>query len=192
MLKFDRVCFQYQQNKVLEELSFTLGHGEILALMAPSGFGKSTVLNLIAGLRMPTSGRIICNAQKIAYAFQEPRLFPWLTVEENIRAVLNGDGADSVIAEALEAVELTDAARLYPAQLSGGMKSRAALARALAFGGDLLLLDEPFSALGEEQRTALAKRLRETFRARGLSVILVTHQSTDAEILADRTILLTK
>ena len=190
MLKFDRVCFRYQEKEVLKDLSFALARGEIIALMGPSGRGKSTVLNLIAGLRNPTGGQMVCNAQKIAYAFQEPRLFPWLTVEENIRTVLNGENSDEVIANALAAVDLTDAAKLYPTQLSGGMKSRAALARALAFGGDLLLLDEPFASLDEEQSRLLAKRLREICKAQGLSVILVTHRQTDADILADRTIVL--
>lgn len=187
MLKFENVSFSYAEKKVLDNLSFSLGRGEILALMGASGCGKSTVLNLIAGLRKPSGGRIVCNAEKIAYAFQEPRLFPWLTVEENLRAVLP-HGCDEQIASALETVELTDSRALYPAELSGGMKSRVSLARVLAYGGDLLLLDEPFSALGEEQRTRLSARLLEDFKKRGLTVVLVTHQSEDAAALADRTV----
>ena len=186
MLKFERVSFAYGEKTVLSELSFSLERGEILAITAPSGEGKSTVLNLIAGLRKPTGGRIACNAQKIAYVFQEPRLFPWLTVEENLSAVLPRDADPATIATALETVELTDAAHLYPTELSGGMKSRVSLARALVYGGDLLLLDEPFSALDEAQRTRLAARLREDCKERGLTVVLVTHQSEDVQIMADR------
>ena len=186
MLTFENVSFSYGDQNILSNLSFSLARGEILALTAPSGEGKSTVLNLIAGLRKPSGGRIVCNAQKIAYAFQEPRLFPWLTVAENIRAVLPKGTDGDLVAKALEAVELTDAAHLYPAELSGGMKSRASLARALAYGGDLLLLDEPFAALDETQRARLAARLRTDCKARGVSVILVTHQAEDLQALADQ------
>ena len=190
MLKVKNLSFCYGEKTVLTDLSLTLSRGEILALMGPSGCGKSTLLNLIAGLRRPTGGTIECNADKIAYVFQEPRLFPWLTVAENVRAVLPKGTAEDVIVEALESVQLSDAAELYPDALSGGMKSRVALARALAYGGDLLLLDEPFAALGEAQRSDLATRLRASCKARGLSVILVTHQQSDAALLADRTLLL--
>ena len=190
MINIERLSFCYGEKQVLADFSLSLARGEILALMGPSGCGKSTLLNLIAGLRKPTGGKIDCNAAKIAYVFQEPRLFPWLTVRENLRAVLPKGTPDSVITEALESVQLTGAAELYPDALSGGMKSRVALARALAYGGDLLLLDEPFSALGETQRNELAAHLRASCKARGLSVILVTHQQSDADLLADRTLLL--
>jgi NitT/TauT family transport system ATP-binding protein len=188
MLKFEHVSFSYGGKKILSELSFSLARGEILAITAPSGVGKSTVLNLIAGLRKPDGGRIVCNAAKIAYVFQEPRLFEWLNVEENLRAVLPKDADGALIERALATVELTDAARLYPSELSGGMKSRVSLARALVYGGDLLLLDEPFAALDEAQRTRLAARLREDCKSRGLTVVLVTHQSEDVQAMADRTL----
>ena len=186
MLKFENVSFSYGDQKILSNLSFSLARGEILALTAPSGEGKSTVLNLIAGLRKPSGGRIECNAQKIAYAFQEPRLFPWLTVEENLAAVLPKNANRAPIAHALDTVELLEAANLYPAELSGGMKSRASLARALVYGADLLLLDEPFAALDRDLRSRLAARLRTDCKARGITVILVTHQAEDLQALADR------
>lgn len=190
MLKFNNVSFSYDQAPVLSKLSFSLARGEILALMGPSGQGKSTLLNLVAGLSKPTEGEILSNAERIAYAFQDTRLFPWLTVEENIRAVLpKGDHA-AAIDEVLSTVELTDCNHLYPNELSGGMRTRAALARALAYGGDLLLLDEPFAALDEDLRARLAPRLRAWCRNRGISVILVTHQTDDAALIADRILMI--
>ena len=187
MLEFQNVCFAYGKKQVLTALSFTLSDGEILAVMGESGCGKSTLLQLVAGFLKPKSGIILNQACKISYAFQEPRLFPWLTVTENLRAVLSDkDTADSRIADALDAVSLSDAAHLYPDELSGGMKSRASLARALAYVGDLYLLDEPFAALNEELRAELSIKIRERIRQSGASAILVTHQRVDAELMADR------
>lgn len=189
MLEFQNVTFSYGKKKILSDLSFHLEKGEILAIMGESGCGKSTVLNLIAGLRKPQDGSIVCRTDRISYAFQEPRLFPWLTVEENIRAVLpSTENADTVIQNALRAVELEDAASLLPDQLSGGMKSRVSLARALAYNGDLFLLDEPFAALNEDLRLRLTQKLKLYFKENGISAILVTHQTSDAESLADRMI----
>ena len=191
MLEFQNVCFAYGKKQVLTDLSFILSDGEILAVMGESGCGKSTLLQLVAGFLKPKSGIILNQACKISYAFQEPRLFPWLTVTENLRAVLSDkDTADSRIADALDAVSLSDAAHLYPDELSGGMKSRVSLARALAYGGDLYLLDEPFAALNEELRAELSIKLRERIRQSGASAILVTHQRADAELMADRVLYL--
>ena len=191
MLEFQSVCFSYEKKPVLTDLSFSLADGEILAVMGESGCGKSTLLRLAAGLLKPQSGLILSRAQQIAFAFQEPRLFPWLTVGENIRAVLKDRiESDRIMREVLVSVELSDAETLYPDQLSGGMKSRAALARALAYGGDLLLLDEPFAALNEELRAELSVTLRERIKQSGASAILVTHQRTDAEWMADKILVL--
>lgn len=191
MLEFQSICFSYEKKTVLTDLSFTLANGEILAVMGESGCGKSTLLQLVAGFFKPKKGIIVNEACKISYAFQEPRLFPWLTVSENLRAVLSDkDTADSRIAEALDAVSLSDAANLYPDELSGGMKSRASLARALAYGGDLYLLDEPFAALNEELRAELSATIRERIKQSGASAILVTHQRADAELMADKVLYL--
>lgn len=187
MLKLQNISFSYGKKKVFDNLSLSLNDGEILAVMGPSGCGKSTLLNLIAGLRKPIDGKIETDAVRISYAFQEPRLFPWLTVTQNLAAVLpEKENADSKIANALATVGLSDSAYLYPAELSGGMKSRASLARTLAYGGELFLLDEPFAALNEELRKDLCTTLRQEFKARGASAILVTHQLSDAQALADR------
>lgn len=192
MLKIHELSFSYGKKQVLRDLSLEVAPGEIVAIMGASGCGKSTLLQLIAGLLKPDSGRIESNAKRISYAFQEPRLFPWLTVKENLEAVLPRtlENRENAILRALEAAELADSAELYPDALSGGMKSRAALARALVFGGDLFLLDEPFAALDKELRMRLGDRLKQTIKERGGSAILVTHHPEDAERLADRIITL--
>lgn len=195
MLKLNNLCFSYTPGKpVLQDLCLELADGELLAVMGPSGCGKSTLLNLIAGLLKPTSGALESDSRRTSYVFQEPRLFPWLTVEQNLRAVLpqKTDAADSAaanaasIADALALVELPEAGRLYPSELSGGMKTRISLARAVVYGGDLMLLDEPFAALNEELRADLLRRLKARLKEKGTSAILVTHQREDAEAFADR------
>ena len=191
MLDFIDVCFDYEQKKVLDHFSLSLKKGEIVAVMGASGIGKSTVLNLAAGLREPLSGRVECNAQKISYAFQDARLFPWMTVLENVNAVLSAKEESVPRAmEALRLVSLEDSASLYPHELSGGMKSRVSLARAIAYNGDLYLLDEPFSALDEQLRQSLSTALRNHIRSQNASALLVTHQQSDVEQMADRIIYL--
>ena len=187
MLKIEHLWFSYKKRRIFQSFSLSLEKGELLAVMGPSGCGKSTLLNLIAGLRTPTVGSVQVNTAHIAYVFQEPRLFPWLTVEQNLAAVLPNPktGADR-IDEALALVGLSDAKKLYPKELSGGMKIRVSLARALVRGGELFLLDAPFSALDEELRAHLVADLRSYFKKNGISAILVTHQSTDAAGFADR------
>ncbi len=190
MMEFQNVSFSYDgRKKVMDAFSFSLRDGEILAIMGESGCGKSTLLHLAAGLRKPVDGKIFSTHKKIAYVFQEPRLFPWLTVEENILAVMDGkeksQNAERVKV-LLDAVHLTDSATAYPDTLSGGMKTRVSLARALAYDADLLLLDEPFSALNDELRQELCTWLRNYIKEHGASAILVTHQHTDAELMADR------
>lgn len=193
MLKITNLCFAFGKKTVLKDLSLTLGNGEILALMAPSGYGKTTLLGLIAGTLKVQKGEIENNAQRIAYVFQEPRLFPWLTVKENLLAVMEKADEDSpkTVAECLTLVGLADAADKYPDELSGGMKSRASLARALAYGGDLFLLDEPFAALDEDLRRDLSLKIKDYLNSRGASAILVTHNREDAESIADRILTLT-
>ena len=187
MLKFDRVSFSYGDKKILSDFSMTLQKGEILAIMGASGFGKSTILNLVAGLRQPDSGEITCNAERISYAFQEPRLFPWMTALDNVNAILSAKSDTLGTAkQALKTVGLTDSALLFPSELSGGMKSRVSLARAIAYGGDLYLLDEPFAALDEETKTKIANGLRQHIKESGASAIFVTHLRSDAELFADR------
>lgn len=180
MLTFDRVSFSYRAGQpVLNDLSFHLPPRGRMSIMGPSGCGKSTLLALAAGLQKPTGGRILCNAKRIACIFQEPRLFPWLTVADNLAVIL--PRPDPVaIAGVLEQVGLSGCAGLYPNELSGGMKIRVALARGLLYGGDLYLLDEPFSALDPALRHRLTCLLDAHLERSGAAALLVTHQREDA------------
>jgi NitT/TauT family transport system ATP-binding protein len=193
MLKITDMTFAFDKKTIFHNFSLEVKKGEILALMAPSGYGKTTLLGLVAGTLKPQKGEIENTFEKVAYVFQEPRLFPWLTVKENLLAVMEKADEDSkkTVAECLTLVGLADAADKYPDELSGGMKSRASLARALAYGGDLFLLDEPFAALDEDLRRDLSLKIKDYLRARGASAILVTHNREDAESIADRILTLT-
>lgn len=188
MLKINNISFSFDKKIIFNDFSVELKKGEILAVMGPSGCGKTTLLGLVAGLHKPQKGEIINSFEKIAYVFQEPRLFPWLTVKENLLAVLdeNNQASEKTVLECLSLVGLDDSANLYPNELSGGMKSRVSLARALVFDGDLFLFDEPFAALDEELRHTLATKIKKYICTRGASAILVTHNREDAEQIADR------
>ena len=188
MLKITNLSFSFGKKVILEDFSMTLEKGEIVALMAPSGYGKTTLLGIISGLFKPQKGEIENDFEKVTYVFQEPRLFPWLTVSENLLAVMSekDETSKQAVAEYLELVGLSDAANKYPSELSGGMKSRASLARALVYGGDLFLFDEPFAALDDNLRHDLTAKIKEYLRARGASAILVTHNKEDATEIADR------
>lgn len=183
MLWFDRVSFAYRAGSpVLDRLSFLLRDGDRMTVTGESGCGKSTLLSLAAGLRKPTGGRVLCNTKKIACVFQEPRLFPWMTVSDNLCAVLpHGADRRTVVSEMLAQVGLSGTESLYPSELSGGMRSRVALARGLLYRGDLYLLDEPFASLDAALRRRLTGLLLRHLEATGASAILVTHQPEDAK-----------
>ena len=187
MLKIDKLFFSYGQKKVLTDLSLTLSDGEILAIMGPSGCGKTTLLNLVAGTVRPTGGVIEKSTDAISYVFQEPRLFPWLTVKENLLAVTGSKKVtDEEIAAVLEVVELSGCEQLFPSELSGGMKIRVSLARAMIADTKLWLLDEPFASLDADLRKRLIARLRSWIKENGISALVVTHFEEDATTLADR------
>ncbi len=173
---------RFDNKTVLSNLSFTFPDKGIFALMGPSGSGKTTLLRLLAGLDKPDNGSVDGTCQKTAVAFQEHRLLPWLNCLENLKLVLPKDATALATAkEWLAAVELTEAAELYPKALSGGMKQRLSLARALAYGGDLLLLDEPFSALDEGLKERIIPLL--AAHAKDRLTIVVTHSRAEAEAL---------
>jgi NitT/TauT family transport system ATP-binding protein len=178
----------------LDGVSLDVGHGDFLSLLGPSGCGKSTLLRLIAGLESPSGGTIAWPDGKpapgdIGFVFQEPTLMPWATVFDNVRLPLRLTGrtaAASEINAALDLVGLRDFAAAFPRELSGGMKMRAALARALVTGPRLLLLDEPFAALDEITRFRLNEDLMRIWRERGCTVIFVTHSVFEAAFLSQR------
>ena len=184
MIHFDSVSLSFGENAVLTDLTLSVPAGTHIALMGPSGCGKSTVLNLAAGLLTPSAGAVRVEAKRVSYVFQEPRLLPARTAAENVNAVLGDRKATFPEAAVwLERVGLADAAGKYPAELSGGMRQRVNIARALAYGGDLLLLDEPLQGLDEARRDDVLALIRE--HAAGRTLLLATHDRAEAEALAD-------
>jgi ABC-type nitrate/sulfonate/bicarbonate transport system ATPase subunit len=178
--------------QALGEVAFAVAPGDVLALIGPSGCGKTTLLNLIAGLDGAFRGRIeLAPDRRLAYVFQEPRLLPWRTVEDNIRLVLDGGAEDDARVRAILAqVGLTSAASLFASRLSLGMARRAALARAFVIEPGLLLLDEPFVSLDEQTVARLRLLLLDLLALHHTTAILVTHNLREAAMLADRLVLL--
>jgi NitT/TauT family transport system ATP-binding protein len=171
--------------------------GQFLALLGPSGCGKSTLLRIIAGLDEPSTGMVQVDRQAVAYVFQDAHLLPWRDVLHNVALPLEligvaRDARLDAAHRAIEQVGLSDAKGRYPAQLSGGMRMRASLARALVTAPELLLLDEPFAALDEITRQQLDEQLHRLWRDRGMTVIFVTHSIVEAAFLAQRAIMLTR
>lgn len=185
MITFKNVSFSYGEAPLLQNASLSLPSRGAVCFTAPSGSGKTTLLRLMAGLEQPQRGTVETGGASIAVLFQDNRLFPWLTVAENVALACRGKNP----APYLEAVELTADKDKYPAQLSGGMQRRAALARALAFEGDVLLLDEPFTGLDSELRERIAKAITTQFCPK--LVVLITHTPEDAVLLSARVVPLT-
>ena len=182
MVELKSISRHFDGKTVFNGLSHTFPDKGIFALMGPSGCGKTTLLRLLAGLDKPNGGEILNNSKKVSVAFQEPRLLPWLNCEDNLKIVLlKSNNTPDIIQKWLGALELSEAAKQLPSALSGGMQQRLSLARALAFGGDLLLLDEPFSALDQPLKERLAPLLLKA--AEDALVILVTHDPDEARML---------
>ena len=185
--------------RALLKTSLDIKRGELLCLIGPSGCGKSTLLNMIGGLLSPTEGIIEVGGKpvraplprEIAFVFQENALFPWCSVIENVKLGMVFQGVaraeqDERARKSLEAVGLKDFMNHYPAQLSGGMRQRAALARALSLQTDILLMDEPFGALDEQTRMILGEDLSVLLARAGKTIVFVTHSLGEAVFLADR------
>ena len=188
-----------QHVRALLNTSLEIVRGELLCLIGPSGCGKSTLLNMIGGLLAPSSGTVEVAGKSvrgplpldIAFVFQENALFPWCTVIENVKLGMVFQGVakseqDHRARKSLEAVGLKDFMGHYPAQLSGGMRQRAALARALSLETAILLMDEPFGALDEQTRMILGEDLSVLLAATGKTIVFVTHSLGEAVYLADR------
>ena len=184
MITIDRLTLSYGNQQVLKDCSLQVEPGSRVALMGPSGCGKTSLINVIAGLLTPDSGKVSVNG-KVSYVFQEPALFPWLTAVDNINVVLS-DGPETLprAEQLLEAVGLFDCRDKYPHQLSGGQKQRIAICRALAYGGDILLLDEPLKGLDADTRDQVSALLLQEWT--GKTLLLVTHDPSEAESLCDR------
>ena len=184
--------------EALRDLSFLVAEGEFVSLLGPSGCGKSTALRLVAGLLEPDSGniRFAQDRPEIGFVFQEPTLMPWADALTNTRLPLDlkrvsrGD-ANARAAAALKRVGLAGFEQAYPRELSGGMKMRVSLARALAAQPKLLLLDEPFAALDEITRNALGDDLLRLWKEDGLTVLFVTHSVSESSFLSQRVLVMT-
>ncbi len=172
MIQLKKVSFSYGATPILQNLSVTLPQQGVVGFSGPSGCGKTTLLRILAGLEQPQSGTLSRPENcRLSMVFQEDRLLPWLTAEENVRLVCEAQPHRA--AECLQAVGLSEAAHHYPDQLSGGMKRRVALARAMAADGDILILDEPFTGLDTALQEEIAALLREQFKDK--LILLVTH-----------------
>lgn len=186
---------------VLDDISVSARPGEFIALVGPSGSGKSTLIRLLAGLDRPLFGRVYIDGRQVtgpdpshALVFQDPTLLPWRTVRGNVAIGPEARGSARASAEridaALELVGLSDFASAWPAQLSGGMAQRAALARALVNDPSVLLLDEPLGKLDALTRRLLQGELLRLWQDRGFTAVLITHDVSEALVLADRIVVL--
>ena len=184
MITIDRLTLSYGRQQVLKDCSLRVEAGSRVALMGPSGCGKTSLINVIAGLLTPDSGKVSVNG-KVSYVFQEPALFPWLTAVDNINVVLSDRPETLPRAEQLlEAEGLSDCRDKYPHQLSGGQKQRISICRALAYGGDILLLDDPLKGLDADTRDQVSALLLQEWT--GKTLLLVTHDPSEAQSLCDR------
>ena len=190
----------------LQDINLEIKEGEFVTLIGHSGCGKSTLLNLIAGLTLPSEGYLICNGREIAgpgperaVVFQNHSLLPWLTCYENVHLAVErvfGDKEQKVqlkerTLSALNMVGLSHAVNKYPKEISGGMKQRVGIARALAMEPKVLLLDEPFGALDALTRAHLQDELLKIVAATKAPVVMVTHDVDEAVLLSDRIVMLT-
>lgn len=195
MLFLDHVHFKYKQSVLLENFNLHIEVGKFVCLVGASGIGKTTLLKLFAGLLKPQAGEIRRASSKIGYVFQEPRLLPWCTVENNMSIGMHAykwsqEDLEQHITELVSRLKLEDYRFHYPSQLSGGMKQRVAIGRAFAIEPDLLLMDEPFSALDEHLKQQMRGMLKKLIQWQACTTVFVTHDIKEAMLLADRIIVL--
>jgi NitT/TauT family transport system ATP-binding protein len=199
VVRLDQVSKQYGSGRgallALDHVSLTVRQGEFVCLLGASGCGKSTLLSLVAGLDEITGGTLDIGGRHVSLMFQEPALFPWLSVTGNVELPLRLQGVGRAerrkrAEELLEIVRLRGFAHKRPHELSGGMRQRVALARALAQNAEILLMDEPFGALDAMTRDILHDELERIWREQRLTVLFVTHNVREAVRLGDRVILL--
>ena len=207
-LEFINVSLTYQTKsdeiKAIDNLSFNCAKGEFLSIIGPSGCGKTTVLSLIAGLIKPSSGKIIINGIdkskddakiELGYMLQKDQLFPWRTIEKNVFLPLEIKGINTkenreYALSLLEKYGLIEFRKNYPSELSGGMRQRVALIRTLAYKPQLLLLDEPFSALDSQTRLNVCEDVYKIIKQEEKTTILVTHDISEAISMSDKIIVL--
>lgn len=201
VLRFENVCMHYHSKQgetvAVENLNFSVKKQEFVAIIGPSGCGKTTLLSLAAGLIKPTKGRVINDGCSFGYMLQKDELFPWRTIEKNIFLPLeikrtNTQAARENALALAEKYGLKQFLKNYPAALSGGMRQRAALIRTLAVDPDVLLLDEPFSALDYQTRLSVCDDVYNIIRSENKTAVLITHDISEAISVADRVFVLSK
>jgi ABC-type nitrate/sulfonate/bicarbonate transport system ATPase subunit len=194
-LRLEGVSHSFGTVEVLRDLNLEVRPGEFLAVVGPSGCGKTTLLNLLAGALAPARGRVV-RTGKSRRVYQQDGLYPWLTAGQNIslglRHLPEGPERERQLKELLELIHLTGFSDHYPHQLSGGMRQRVELARALAGDSDILLMDEPFSALDYQTRLRMRRELVRLLAERPRTVVFVTHDIEEAAQLADRVLVLSQ
>ncbi len=201
ILQFRNVKLIYHtrhgETTAAENLTFSVHEGEFVAIIGPSGCGKTTLLSLAAGLLKPSEGIVEAIGASFGYMLQKDELFPWRTIEKNIflpleiKKINTPENRERARALA-EKYGLKDFLKSYPSQLSGGMRQRAALIRTLATDPDILLLDEPFSALDYQTRLNVCEDVSEIIRSEKKTALLITHDISEAISLADRILVLSK
>lgn len=185
MIALDRVSVRFSEKRVLDEFSLKLPECGVIAVSGPSGCGKTTMARVLCGLQKPDSGNVSgLQKGRVSVMFQEDRLLPWRSVLENLKLVTDETDALSW----LKRMDLAEEAQAMPATLSGGMRRRVALARALAFDGDLLILDEPFKGLDAALKQKIYPLIREQAQKR--PVLLISHEPEEIQALADRHLVL--
>ncbi len=195
-IKISDLCFSFGDLHIFNNFNITIKEAKVTVLLGPSGCGKTTLLNLISGFLQPSMGSIKSPKNKqLSYLFQEPRLLPWKTVEENILFVL--DKLDTGEQKArlkhyLKALDLTDFKDYYPNQLSGGMKQRVSIARAFAYPSDIVLMDEPFKGLDLRLKLNLITSFNKVWKEEKRTVVFVTHDIQEATLLGDTIVVLSK
>src|SRR5829696_7639438 len=200
----DRISHSYGPLTVLEEVSFAVGTREVVAVVGPSGCGKSTLLRILGGLERPGAGRALLTGEPpagslnpLTFVFQDFALLPWRTVAGNVRLALEGhrlarDEREAVVADVLARTGLSEFADAYPKQLSGGMRQRVGIARALAVRPAILLMDEPLSALDSQTRELLMEDFVRLLADGSMGAVYVTHNLEEAVRLADRIVVLSR
>lgn len=203
-LQLDNICHSYGNMEIMRDINLDIPAGRIVCIVGPSGCGKSTLLRLIGGLERPTSGRVIQvgsppkeSINPLTYVFQDFALLPWRTVEGNISLVLEdhgikGEQANDIISDVLKRTKLLDFRKALPKQLSGGMKQRVAISRALAVKPAVMLMDEPLSALDSQTRELLMDDLVNLWDREPFTAVYVTHNLSEAVRLGHRIVVLSR
>ena len=201
VLKFERVEMRYHtkngETVAVKDLSFSVKQGEFLAVVGPSGCGKTTLLSLAAGLLKPSAGKIENGGVTFGYMLQKDELFPWRTIEKNVFLPLeiqrrNTPERRQKVLSLAEKYGLKDFLKSFPRELSGGMRQRAALIRTLAAEPDVLLLDEPFSALDYQTRLNICDDVYRIIKSEKKTAVLITHDISEAVSVADEAIVLSR